>query len=180
MFFFCHIVVLPFSKIYCGLHVLYIGLCSLCSWRNVDSQSSLGHFSSKKLFVVHQQLLGQVLCAKIKFSLFTPTKDKHFMECCKQNLSIFISNGNISLFSKLGTHFVPFSLNLLKTFRINKKLFYPLYDEHYYPSILRTLYGDRALFLLLEIEQFKVEYFNGKQKHSSQKPINCWYDRNYD
>ena len=84
------------------------------------------------------------------------------------------------LFSKLGPHFVPFSLNLLKTFRINKKLFYPLYDEHYYPSILRTLYGDRALFLLLEIEQFKVEYFNGKQKHSSQKPINCWYDRNYD
>ena len=90
VFFFCHTVVLPFSKIYCGLHVLYMGICALCSWRNVDTESSLGHFSFKKLFVIHQQLLGQVLCAKKKFSLFTPTKDKHFMDCCKQNLWIFI------------------------------------------------------------------------------------------
>lgn len=116
VFFFCHTVVLPFSKIYCGLHVLYMGLCALCSWRNVDTQSSLGHFSFKKLFVIHQQLLGQVLCAKKKFSLFTPTKDKHFMDCCKQNLWIFIFFFLFETWHAFCTFFIDFSLSLIESY----------------------------------------------------------------
>ena len=103
---------------------VYVGLCALRNWRNVDSQSSLGHFS----FVIHQQLFGKVLGAKITFFIFNnaikllnylvlfhctllPTIIIHTHK--RQRLYGQLNKNNISLFSKLGTHFVPISSNFL-------------------------------------------------------------------
>lgn len=123
---------------------VYVGLCALRNWRNVDSQSSLGHFS----FVIHQQLFGKVLGAKITFFifnnaikllnylvlcfiahccqplLFTPTKDKDFMDCWTKKKSLSFRN--------LARILCPF-LRIFFEFHWNL-----LYNDLFYSSLFGT------------------------------------------
>lgn len=60
--------------------------------------------------------LDRCCVQKKEFSLFTPTKDKHFMDCCKQNLWIFIFFFLFETWHAFCTFFIDFSLSLIESY----------------------------------------------------------------